>query len=218
MKKLLVTLSLVLLTATVFGIERNYVPRAQLTKQQEQTVIALAKKAGVKKVAKIASYNMYPSPFRGLTVEGVEQVDGRNVSCQVLRVSHGDWLQPGAKPRTGQIQMGNFWAGKPYLKKQVILKVGKKQYRTGSINGLKPEACEKILSQLMAEDYELGPQINANRIKEIDWTRPSRFSLRNDMISAGFLHKGGPGSGFFDLQIKQDGDVLTIQQILQAVP
>jgi len=218
MKKTLLTLSVLALAIPSFGFEREYVKRAVLTKEQEKVVIALAQKRGLKKVAKISSHNMFPTPFRGLRVQGAEQVKGREVSYQVLSVSHSEWLQPGAKPRKGQVQMGNFWAGKPYTKKQIILKVGKKEYRTGSITGMKPEECEKILSQLMAEDYDLGPSVNEKRLKQVDWAKPSRFSKRGESISAGFLHKGGPGSGFFDLQIKQDGIVLTITQMFQAVP
>ena len=217
MKKIMLSLFTLTLAFSSFGIERDYVPRAILTKDQEQTVIELANKSGIKKVAKISSHNMFPSPFRGLRVQGVEQVKGREVSYQVLSVSHGEWLQPGAKPRKGQIQMGNFWAGKPYTRKQITLKVGKKEYRTGSIMGMNAEECEKILSQLMSEDYDLGPQVNEKTLKLVDWTKPSRFSKRGKIISAGFLHKAG-GGGFFDLQIKQDGNVLTINQMFQAIP
>jgi len=217
MKKIMLSLFTLTLAFSSFGIERDYVPRAILTKDQEQTVIELANKSGIKKVAKISSHNMFPSPFRGLRVQGVEQVKGREVSYQVLSVSHGEWLQPGAKPRKGQIQLGNFWAGKPYTRKQITLKVGKKEYRTGSIMGMNAEECEKILSQLMSEDYDLGPQVNEKTLKLVDWTKPSRFSKRGKIISAGFLHKAG-GGGFFDLQIKQDGNVLTINQMFQAIP
>ena len=218
MKKTLLTLSILALAVSTYGFEREYVKRAVLTKEQEKTVIELAKKAGIKKVAKISSHNMYPTPFRGLRVQGVEQVKGREVSYQVLSMSHSEWLQPGAKPRKGQVQMGNFWAGKPYTRKQTILKIGKKEYRTGSIQGITVKECETILSQLMSEDYDLGPQVNEKTLKQVDWTKPSRFSKRGESISVGFLHKGGPGSGFFDLQIKQDGIVLTITQMFQAVP
>ena len=218
MKKTILSLFTLTLAISSSGFEREYVKRAVLTKEQEKEVIALAQKCGIKKVAKISSHNMFPSPFRGLRVQGVEQIKGREVSYQVLSMSHSEWLQPGAKPRKGQVQMGNFWAGKPYTKKQIILKVGKKEYRTGSITGMKPEECEKILSQLMSEDYDLGPQVNEKTLKQVDWTKPSRFSKRGESISAGFLAKGGPGSGFFDLQIKQDGIVLTITQMFQAVP
>ena len=83
---------------------------------------------------------------------------------------------------------------------------------------MKPEECEKILSQLMAEDYDLGPGVNEKRLKQVDWTKPSRFSKRGENISAGFLHKAGSGGGWFDLQIKQDGNVLNITQMLQAIP
>ena len=214
----LLTLSILALAISSYGFEREYVKRGMLSKEQEKVVIALALKRGIQKIAKISTHNMFPSPFRGIRVQGAEQVKGREVSYQVLSMSHSEWLQPGAKPRKGQVQMGNFWAGKPYTRKQIILKVGKKEYRTGSITGMKPEECEKILSQLMSEDYDLGPSVNEKRLKQVDWTKPSRFSKRGENISAGFLHKGGSGSGFFDLQIKQDGIVLTITQMFQAVP
>ena len=118
--------------------------RAVLTKEQEKTVIELAKKAGIKKVAKISPHNMFPSPFREVRVQDAEQIKGREVSFQVLSVSHGEWLQQGAKPQKGQVQMGTFWAGNPYTRKQTILKVGKKEYRTGSIRGITAEECETI--------------------------------------------------------------------------
>ena len=125
MKNITLVLFALAFTISLYGIERDYVPRATLTKEQEKVVIELAAKAGIKKVAKISSYNMFPSPFRGLRVHGVEQIKDREVSFQVLSVSHAEWLQPGAKPRKGQMQMGNFWAGKPFLRKQIILKVNK---------------------------------------------------------------------------------------------
>jgi len=218
MKNIVFSLFTLTLAISSHGIERDYVPRAVLTKEQEKTVLELAKKAGIKKVVKISSHNMFPSPFRGLRVQGVEQIKGREVSYQVLSISHGAWLQPGAKPRKGQIQMGSFWAGKPYTRKQTILKIGKKEYRTGSIQGITIKECETILRQLISEDYNLGPRVNEKTLKQVDWTKPSRFSKRGESISVGFLHKGGPGSGFFDLQIKQAGDVLTINQMFQAVP
>ena len=218
MEKIILSLFTLTLAVSSYGFEREYVKRAMLTKDQEKEVIALARKCGIKKVSKISTHNMFPTPFRGIRVQGAEQVKGREVSYQVLSMSHSEWLQPGAKPRKGQVQMGNFWAGKPYTKKQIILKVGKKEYRTGSITGMKPEECEKILSQLMSEDYDIGPRVNEKRLKQVDWTKPSRFSKRGENISAGFLHKAGPGQGFFDLQIKLNGKQLTINQMFQAIP
>ena len=129
MKKLILSLFALTLAVSTYGFEREYVKRAVLTKEQEETVIELAKKVGIKKVTKISTHNTFPSPVREVRVQGAEQLKGRAVSFQVLSVSHGEWLQPGAKPRKGQVQMGNFWAGKPYTRKQTILKVGKKEYR-----------------------------------------------------------------------------------------
>ena len=219
MKITILSLFTLALALSSYGFEREYVKRALLTKEQEKIVIALAQKAGIKKVAKISTHNMFPSPFRGVRVQGVEQVKGREVSFQVLSVSHGEWLQPGAKPRKGQVQIGNFWAGKPYARKQTILKVGKKEYRTGSIQGITPEKCEAILAMLLKGEYDHEPAVNQKRLDQVDWTKPSRFSKRGEgQISVGFLHKAGPGGGFFDLQVKLKGKQLTITQMFQAVP
>ena len=150
MKKIILTLFTITLVLSSYAFEREYVKRAVLTKEQEKEVITLAQKCGVKKVAKISTHNMFPTPFRGISVQGAEVVKGREVSYQVLSISHGEWLQEGAKPGKGQLQLGDFWAGKPYTRKQTILKVNKKEYRVGSINKMKPEECETILGMFLS--------------------------------------------------------------------
>lgn len=205
------------LTIPVYGLERDYVPRAILTKAQEKEVIALAEKCGVKKVFKISTHNMYPSPFRGIRLQGPEQVKGREVSYQVLSMSCSDWLDPGAKPGKGDVKLGDFWAGKPYTRKQTLLKVGKKEYRVGVIRGMTAEECEKILGMFLKGEYELGPAVNKKTIDQVGWDKPNNFSRRGESISVGFLHKA-KDAGFFDLQVKMVGGKLTIEQMFQAIP
>ena len=206
----------------VFGqdVKRDYVNLAKLSVEEEKKVIALAYKCGLQEpVNKISTHNMYPSPFKGIRVEGKEKKDGRQVTTQILSVSNRDWLEPNAKPRKGQISMGKFWAGKPYEQKKIILNVKGKQYRASSIQGLSPEECEMILNVFLEQKYQLGPQVKDNEklLDQIDWTNPSGFYKRGDSISVGFLHKE-KDSGFFDLQITKKGTTITIQQIFQAIP
>ena len=118
----------------------------------------------------------------------------------------------------GQVQLGSFWAGKPYTRKQTILKVDGKEYRTGSTQGMTAEECEAILGLFLKGEYDHEQAVNGKLLNQVDWTKPSRFSKRGDSISIGFLHKGGDGSGFFDLQIKQEGKKLIITQMFQAIP
>ena len=218
MKKIILSLFTLTLAISSYGFEREYVKRAMLTKDQEKEVIALAQKCGIKKVSKISTHNMFPTPFRGIRVQGAEQVKGREVSYQVLSMSHSEWLQPGAKPGKGQVELGDFWAGKPYTRKQTILKVGKKEYRTGSIQGITAEECETILGLFLRGEYDHETAVNQKSLDQVDWNKPSRFSKRGEAISVGFLHKAGPGGGFFDLQVKLKGKQLTITQMFQAVP
>jgi len=202
------------------GIERAYVPRAQLTGPEEKVVIALAMKQGVEKVAKISTYNIHPSSARGIRVQGVEQVRDREVSYQMLTVNCRKWFHPGMEPRKGDVRMGDFWAGKPYTRKQTILRVGKTDYRCNSIQGLSFKEAESMLGLFLAGKftYNSGARINERLLGQVEWSKPSRFSKRGNDISAGFLHKGGPGSGFFDMEVEFVDGKLNIKQMFQAMP
>jgi hypothetical protein len=202
------------------GIERSYVQRAKLTEAEEKIVIALARKQGVEKVARISTYNIHPSSARGIRVQGVEKVREREVSYQVLTVNYRKWFHPGMEPRKGDVRMGDFWAGKPYTRKQTILRVGKTDYRCSSLQGLSFKEAESMLGLFLAGKftYNPGARINERLLAQVDWNKPSRFSKRGDAISVGFPHKGGTGSGFFDMEVQFEGGKLTIKEMFQAIP
>ncbi len=214
MKNLLITtIAAVVLEMSAFssyGFEREYVKLAVLSKEQEKVVIALVQKRGIKKIAKIYTYNVYPTAARGICVKGAEQI-------KVLNVTYKKWFHPGSVPRKGDMQMGDFWAGKPSTQKQTILKVDKKEYRAGSVQGISIEECESILALFLAGEYNHESGVNEKSLNQIDWSNPNGFRKRGDTISVDFPHKNA-GSGFFDLQIKLDGKQLTINQMFQAVP
>ena len=214
--KLLISFMLVL-TIPSFGVEQDYADGAILTGGQEKEVIALARECGIGEVLRISTYNMFPTPFRGITVRGVEQVKGREVSCQVLNVSYLKWLEPGARLQKGQVRRGDFWAGKPRAHKQTILRTGGEEYRVGSLGGMTAEECETILGLFLDGKYKPGPAVNSRMLRQVDWARPLSFSRRGESITAGFQHKA-KDSGFFDLQVRVAGKKLTIEQMFQAVP
>jgi hypothetical protein len=201
------------------GMERDY-RAGKLTEAQEKIVLALAKKQGVEKVARISTINFYPSSARGIRVDGAKEVNGREVSFKVLSVNFKPWFHPGGGPRKGDVQMGDFWAGKPRTQKKTILRVGETDYLCGSIRDIEIKECEAMLGLFLAGKftYDPGPRINDKLLDQVDWGKPNRFSKRGNAISAGFPHKGGPGSGFFDLQVEFVGDKLNIKQMFQAIP
>ena len=199
------------------GIQRDYLKRAMLTKEQEKTVIQLAEKCGIKKVARISTYNLYPTAARGIRVQGAEQVKGREVSYQVLNVSYKKWWHPNGAPKKGDLKIDDYWAGKPWTKKETILKVGQKQYRTGTVQGLSMEEAESILGLFLAKTYIIEPAVNQANFKQIAWDKPMGFRKRGENFSVSFPHKA-QGGGFFDLQVKMDGKDLVIHQMFQAVP
>ena len=92
-------------TVPSFGVERDYVDRARLTESEEALVLKMARNRGIEEVAKIRTYNMFPTPFRGIAVHGPDQIEGREVSHRVLSVSYRKWLEPGAKPGKDDLLM-----------------------------------------------------------------------------------------------------------------
>ena len=75
------------------------IPRAQLTAEEEKTVLALARKQGITKVVKIKTYNLYPSSDRGISVQGAESAKDREISYQVLNIKYKKWFHPGQNPQ-----------------------------------------------------------------------------------------------------------------------
>ena len=104
--------------------------------------------------------------------------------------------------------------------KKTILKVGKMDYLCGSIRGVEIKDCEAMLGLFLSGKftYSPGPRINEGLLRQVDWTKPSQFGKRGEAISAGFPHKGGPGSGFFDMEVEFVGGKLKINQMFQAIP
>ena len=201
------------------GIERDY-RAGKLTEAQEKIVIALAKKQGVQKVARISTVHFHPSAARGIRVDGAKEVNGREVSYKVLSVNFKPWFHPGGGPRKGDVIMGEFWAGKAYERKKTILRVGETDYLCGSIRDIEIKECETMLGLFLAGKftYNPGPRINDRLLGQVDWSKPNRFSKRGDAISVGFPHKGGAGSGFFDMEVEFVGGKLNIKQMFQAIP
>jgi len=198
------------------GIERQYVERAVLSKAEEKVVIELAQKRGIERIAKIYTYNLYPTAARGIGVQGIDEIKGRDVSYQVLDVRYKKWWHPNEAPKKGDLRIGDFWAGQPNTRKQTILRVGGKEYRTSAVQGLSMEQCESILERFLAGEYVLAPDARGN-VDQIDWSKPQGFRKRGDVISVSFPHKQ-EGSGFFDLEVEMTEQKLTVTQILQAVP
>ncbi|MDB4338531.1 hypothetical protein OAA19_00320 [Rubripirellula sp.] len=197
--------------------ERQYVQRGTLTTDQEKVVVDLAQKCGIKRIARISSYNLFPSAAIGISVQGVEKVEGQEVSCQVLQVKFAGWCHSNELPRQGDHQIGDFWAGQPTLQTKIILEVGGTKYRTGTIQGLSIKECEVLLERFLTAKYTCGPSVSENRLDQINWGKPLAFRKQGEGASVSFNHKQ-EGGGFFDLEITPTKDGLVINQVLQAVP
>lgn len=198
-------------------METDYVAGAVLTKAQEQMVLDLAAQRGIKKVAKISTYYLLPTDARGIQVQSVEQVKNREVTSQILNISYKKWWLPNEGPGTDDLRVGEFWAGKPATRKETILKVGKKDYRARTIQGMTLEEAEKILQMLLEPNYTVEPAVRQENFEQIAWDKPMSFRKQGDNYSVTFPHIAR-GAGFFDLQIKMNNGELIIHQMFQAIP
>ncbi|MBT6724988.1 MAG: hypothetical protein HOB20_17290 [Planctomycetaceae bacterium] len=198
-------------------METDYVAGAVLTKAQEQMVLDLAAQQGIKKVAKISTYYLLPTDARGIQIQSVEQVKNREVTSQILNISYKKWWLPNEGPGEDDLQVGEFWAGKPATRKETILKVGKKDYRARTIQGMTLEEAEKILRMLLEPNYTVEPAVRQENFEQIAWDKPMSFRKQGDNYSVTFPHIAR-GAGFFDLQIKMNNGELIIHQMFQAIP
>ena len=180
-------------------------------------MLKMARNRGIEEVAKITTYNMFPTPFRGIAVQGLDRIEGREVSHRVLSVSYRKWLEPGAKPGKDDLVIGDFWAGQARVVKKTILRHGKDEFRIATPRGISVGVCESVLANLLDGRYRLGPAVEEKMMDGVDWSKPLHFGKREDLISAGYGHKN-KDSGFFDLQIKVVGKELIIEQVFQAIP
>jgi hypothetical protein len=199
------------------GIERSYVSNASLSDEDVKIVIELAKKCGILKVAKISTHYRHPSSMRNIKVEGVPVENGREISRSVLSITRKSWSFPNAKPGKTDIVSGEFWARKPYVRRQVILKVGGNSYRCNSVNGMSYEEAESIIGMFIAGKYTAGPEVRKRGLEQVDWTKPTHLRKRGDSIQVGFL-ADRESNGFFDLEITQGYKGIQITRLIQAMP
>ena len=79
-----------------------------LTGAQEKIVLDLAMQRGIKKVAKISTYYLLPTDARGIQVQSVEQIKGRDVTSQILNISYKKWWLPNEGSVKNDLQIGTF--------------------------------------------------------------------------------------------------------------
>ncbi len=199
------------------GIIRSYVPNGVLTSVEEAIILDLAKKRGIERVAKIVTHYMLPSSAKAIRVEGTTKKEGREVSRKILSITYKGWTFPEARPGKNDLILGDFWAGKVYVRKQFELKVSGKSFLCSSVTGMSFEEAEALLAMFLNKGFKTSGTIRKNALDQVDWSQPTRFRNQGDRFSVGFLAKGR-GAGFFDLTLKKENEGFTILQMMQAMP
>jgi len=90
-----------------------------------------------------------------------------------------------------------------------------KSYLCSSVTEMSLREVETLLGMFQNKKFKLNPSVRQNSLDQVNWAQSTRFSRKGDLISVGFLAEG---EGFFDLQIKEENDILTILQMMQAMP
>jgi hypothetical protein len=182
------------------GIVRSYLVGAVLTQAEEEIILKLAKKRGIKRVGKIVTHYMLPSSAKAIRVEGFAEKKGREVSRKILSVTRKGWTFPNAKPGKNDLVLGDFWAGNVYVRKQVELNVSGKIYLCSSVIGMSFEEAEFLLGKFQNKKFKVNPSVRQNSLEQVNWAQPTRFSRKGDLISVGFLAKG---EGFLIFKLRK---------------
>ena len=103
-------------TASPPEVKTTFDPHAQLTPEEVRDVVQLAQKLGISDVASIYTYNIAPSSRLTSRVDGREEVTGRNIRYQSLRVDQQSWMGSNWNPGAKAINVGKFWAEPRYLR------------------------------------------------------------------------------------------------------
>jgi hypothetical protein len=98
-------------TASPPEVKTTFDPHAQLTPEEVRDVVQLAQKCGISDVASIRTDNIIPSSRFTIVVNGREEVTGRNIRYESLRVDQPSWMGANWQPGPQAINVGKFWAG-----------------------------------------------------------------------------------------------------------
>jgi hypothetical protein len=103
-------------TCTCFANENNvarplqtdFAKDAQLTEDELNQIVLLARQSGISNVAKVRTFHYLPVGGRGISAESKRRIEGRNTSYETLWVHRSGW--GGAVPEPGAKRVGSFWA------------------------------------------------------------------------------------------------------------
>lgn len=205
------------LANSAFALEREYLPKAVLTEEEEKKVIQLAEKHGIKNVEKISTAYLAPSSWVIINVREKEKIEGRDVTYRMIQVKCKKWYP--AKEAAGKedLSVGEFWSAPPGTVKHKILLVDKKKYRA-EVRNVTVEQCERVLEVLQKGKYTVTDAVKKDHFEHIDFQRPTHFSydLETKRFHVGFCDKSDRYSWFI-MKVILDGDGVQILEILNIM-
>jgi hypothetical protein len=89
-------------------IKTNFHPQAPLTPTEVRTVATLAQRCGIRKVAKLETYNIHPSADFAIVVTSAETRHGREISYTTIDIARRENSKVKIPARAKSL--GNFWA------------------------------------------------------------------------------------------------------------
>lgn len=137
-------------TASPPEVKTTFDPHAQLTPEEVRDVVQLAQKCGISNVASIRTSNVIPSSRYTIEVNGREEVTGRKVRYDNLRVDQPSWMGANWHPGPQAINVGKFWAGPHLTMDLTIFQVTNLTLRVRLTGSLSLETADAMLAAIGA--------------------------------------------------------------------
>lgn len=158
-------------------IQTNFDPNAQLTPAEMQTVVKLAQRFGINKVAKVETKNIHPSPDFYVKATSTETVKGREISYVTVDIYRKQWTSnqlhiSKSKYRT----IGDFSVDPEDVitNRLTVFKIGEKAVRL-DINKVPLTTADRLIAVFAAGKIRFSNPALAAKYKALDLS--SLYSL-----------------------------------------
>ncbi len=194
------------------GIETSFAFGATLSARDLESVAELANLAGIERVLGVSTERHLVGTT--ITVRGDEKVHGRNVQFQTLRV-HRDGWDSVKRPDEGARSVGEFWvetSAKLQRQERTIVRVGKREFRVGLLNGIKPEAADQVIvAAFVSGRVRYASDYAKERVSRMDFSRPEWLGISGGESWISFSSPGPLTGAVF----RVEGKEVTVTGVLE---
>ncbi|MDB6068775.1 MAG: hypothetical protein JWR26_4983 [Pedosphaera sp.] len=157
-------------------IETKFEKGAELSSEEINQVVALAKKCGIPEVESIKTFRYMPSGGRGIVAKSKERISGRNISFDSVYVERAGWAigDPDAKAK----QLGAFWAEAPYIRTSRLreYELNKKTVRVELGEGIDISLADQVIPMIANRQISFESEFFRSQFEHINVSKPASIS------------------------------------------